>query len=352
MIQAQDLVKWFGPKLAVDHVSLKVARGEILGFLGPNGAGKTTTMRLITGFLPPSDGSVVIGGHDMDDDPIAAKSLIGYLPENAPGYPEMTVHSFLNFAAELRGLYGKAKKEAVDRVVEMCYLQSVYYQTIDTLSKGYQHRVCFAQAVIHDPPVLILDEPTDGLDPNQKHEVRNLIRRMGLQENKAIIISTHILEEVDAVCSRIAIIDQGRMVFTGHQDELRKRSRTSGSVTVRLYDVPAEEAKRALLDLPKVTDVLVVESSESSVVLRAFPRRDDGDIPGIARDVAELIREKGWKFDELHTETGRLDEVFREITLSETAQEEEANGGSSDAARESSDSSGQSSVLQEQEAAE
>jgi ABC-2 type transport system ATP-binding protein len=222
MISVENLVKAFGPKLAVNDVSFTVERGEVLGFLGPNGAGKSTTMRMITGFIPPTSGKVTIGGYDVLEDPLPAKRLIGYLPENAPGYADMTVHGFLNFAAELRGLQGDARKKAVSRAVELCFLQNVLYQTIDTLSKGYKHRTGLAQALIHDPDILIMDEPTDGLDPNQKHEVRNLIKRMG--ENKAIIFSTHILEEVEAACTRVIIIDRGRIVANGTPQELKARS--------------------------------------------------------------------------------------------------------------------------------
>jgi len=218
MIRIEDLVKTFGAKRAVDGVSFAVARGEVLGFLGPNGAGKSTTMRMITGFLPPTSGRVRVGGHDVAEDPLPAKRLIGYLPEAAPSYPDMTVHGFLAFAAEMRGLAGDARRRAIGRVVELCFLESVLYQSIDTLSKGYRHRTCLAQALIHDPEVLVLDEPTDGLDPNQKHEVRNLVRE--LSRNKAIIFSTHILEEVDAVCTRAIIIDRGRIVASGTPDEL------------------------------------------------------------------------------------------------------------------------------------
>jgi ABC-2 type transport system ATP-binding protein len=213
MIQVKDLTKQFGHKFAVNGISFSVERGEVLGFLGPNGAGKSTTMRMITGFFPPTGGSVKVGGFDIVENPIAAKRLIGYLPENAPAYTDMTVHGFLSFTAEIRGLRGEAKTRAVHRAVEMCFLEPVLHQSVDTLSKGYRHRTCFAQSIIHDPEVLILDEPTDGLDPNQKHEVRQLIRRMG--EKKAIIFSTHILEEVDAACSRAIIIDRGRIVANG-----------------------------------------------------------------------------------------------------------------------------------------
>jgi ABC-2 type transport system ATP-binding protein len=218
MIRIENLVKTFGAKRAVDGISFEVARGEVLGFLGPNGAGKSTTMRMITGFMPPSAGRVTIGGHDIVEAPLEAKRLIGYLPENAAAYPDMTVQGFLGFTAEMRGLKGAAKKKAVGRVVELCFLGAVLRQSIDTLSKGYKHRTCLAQSLIHDPEVLIMDEPTDGLDPNQKFEVRNLIREIG--KTKAIIFSTHILEEVDAACTRAIIIDRGRIVASGTPDEL------------------------------------------------------------------------------------------------------------------------------------
>ncbi len=222
MIKVENLTKAFGTKLAVNDVSFTVERGEVLGFLGPNGAGKSTTMRMLTGFVPPTSGKITIGGHDMLEQPLQAKRLFGYLPENAPSYADMSVGGFLNFCAELRGLRGDARKNAVNRAVELCFLESVFHQSIDTLSKGYKHRTCLAQALIHDPDILIMDEPTDGLDPNQKYEARNLIKRMG--ENKAIIFSTHILEEVEAVCSRVIIIDRGRIVANGTPQELKARS--------------------------------------------------------------------------------------------------------------------------------
>jgi ABC-2 type transport system ATP-binding protein len=222
MIKVENLTKAFGTKLAVNDVSFTVERGEVLGFLGPNGAGKSTTMRMLTGFIPPTSGKITVGGYDMLEQPLQAKRLFGYLPENAPGYADMSVRGFLSFCAELRGLKGDAREKAVNRAVELCFLQSVFHQSIDTLSKGYKHRTCLAQALIHDPDILIMDEPTDGLDPNQKFEARNLIKHMG--ENKAIIFSTHILEEVEAVCSRVIIIDRGRIVANGTPQELKARS--------------------------------------------------------------------------------------------------------------------------------
>src|SRR6187401_1759602 len=244
MIKVENLVKTFGTKRAVDGISFSVERGEVLGFLGPNGAGKSTSMRMITGFIPPTEGRITVGGHNMLENPIPAKQMIGYLPENAPAYTDMTVHGFLSFSAELRGLRGDARKKAVSRAVEMCFLGSVLHQSVETLSKGYRHRTCFAQSIIHDPEVLVLDEPTDGLDPNQKHEIRSLIRRMG--EKKAIIFSTHILEEVDAVCSRAIIIDRGKIVANGTRQELRQKSDWAGAVTLRLNGMAAKEVKEKL----------------------------------------------------------------------------------------------------------
>jgi ABC-2 type transport system ATP-binding protein len=224
MIKIQHLSKSFNGKLAVDNLSLEVGRGEVLGFLGPNGAGKSTTMRMITGFIPPSSGSISVCGFDVLKTPILAKQKIGYLPESAPSYQDMTVLSFLRFAADIRGLAGLNKQHAVGRVIDLCQLQNVLKQTIDTLSKGFRQRTCLAQSLIHDPEVLILDEPTDGLDPNQKHDMRNLIRQMG--STKAIIISTHVLEEVEAVCSRAVIIARGCIVAEGTPAEFKQRSKT------------------------------------------------------------------------------------------------------------------------------
>src|SRR5213079_3073519 len=257
MIRVQNLTKSFGPKVAVNGVSFTVERGEVLGFLGPNGAGKSTTMRMITGFIPPSAGSVRIGEFDMIDQPIQAKRLLGYLPENAPAYTDMTVHSFLNFAAELRGLRGEEKNKAIHRVVEMCFLESVLYQSVETLSKGYRHRTCFAQSIIHDPDVLVLDEPTDGLDPNQKHEVRSLIRKMG--EKKAIIFSTHILEEVDAVCSRAIIIDRGSIVANGTPLQLRQKSEWAGAVTLRVSGISASALSQKLTQIATVKRTAILK---------------------------------------------------------------------------------------------
>jgi ABC-2 type transport system ATP-binding protein len=317
MIKVRNLKKTFGPKVAVNDVSFTVEKGEVLGFLGPNGAGKSTTMRMITGFIPPTAGEVSIGGHDIVANPIEAKRLIGYLPEAAPSYADMTVLGFLNFTAELRGLSGDAQKKAVNRVIEMCFLESVVHQSVETLSKGYRHRTCFAQSIIHDPEVLILDEPTDGLDPNQKHEVRTLIRTMG--EKKAIIFSTHILEEVEAVCSRAIIIDRGTIVANGTPLELKQRSTQAGAVTLRLTDGSATAVKGKLDGLNAVERAVVV--SESPLIVRAFPRKQVAS-DDLARAVGEVALKERWSLLELSTEPGRLDEVFRSITLPDTKKED------------------------------
>lgn len=225
MIEVSNLTKHFGPKTVVDNLSFTVQQGEVLGFLGPNGAGKSTTMRMVTGFLAPNSGDAKICGISMIDHPKQAKAKIGYLPESAPLYDDMTVRDFLKFCGSMRGLNGKANKAAVEYAIETCFLEKVAPQSINTLSKGYRHRTCLAQSLLHDPEVLILDEPTDGLDPNQKHEVRQLIARLG--ETKAILFSTHILEEVDAACTRAVIIDQGEIVADGTPAELRKQSGTN-----------------------------------------------------------------------------------------------------------------------------
>lgn len=315
MIKVENLVKAFGPKLAVNDVSFTVERGEVLGFLGPNGAGKSTTMRMVTGFIPPTSGKITVGGHDMLENPLPAKRLIGYLPENAPCYADMTVHGFLNFTAELRGFQGEARKKAVNRAVELCVLENVLYQDIDTLSKGYKHRTGLAQALIHDPDILVMDEPTDGLDPNQKHEVRNLIKRMG--ENKAIIFSTHILEEVEAACSRVIIIDRGRIVANGTPEELKARAANAGAVSMRVKGVSAAALAGGLSRLQTAAKTEVLKDEGGVVEVRVYPDKAKAN-GSLTRDVVELAAQQKWELDELHTEEGRLDEVFRSITLPDT----------------------------------
>src|SRR5437762_5917700 len=303
MIKIDNLVKAFGPKRAVDGISFAVERGEVLGFLGPNGAGKSTTMRMITGFMPPTAGKITVGAYDVVESPIEAKRLIGYLPENAASYPDMTVASFLEFVAELRGLHGAARKKAVNHVIELCFLDSVLHQSIDTLSKGYKHRTCLAQALIHDPQVLVMDEPTDGLDPNQKHEVRNLIKELGA--NKAIVFSTHILEEVDAACTRAIIIDRGRIVANGTPAELRAMSELHGAVVLQAHGATEDR----LAELGRVEKL--------NGAFRIYPR-DKSQAAQLAQEVVELVNVHGWKVEGMFSERGELDEVFRRITFPDT----------------------------------
>jgi ABC-2 type transport system ATP-binding protein len=314
MIEVEGLVKTFGHLTAVDGVSFNVPKGEVLGFLGPNGAGKSTTMKMITGFMTPTAGSVRVMGHDVDEDPIAAKTKIGYLPEGAPAYPDMTPLGFLNFIADVRGLDSATRNRRLDYVIANVQLEAVLDQPIETLSKGFKRRVGLAQAILHDPPVLILDEPTDGLDPNQKHEVRSLIAEMASE--KAIVISTHILEEVDAVCSRAMIIADGRIVADGTPAELEQRS---PHYNVVLIDSPNDGVAQALMTLENVSQVETLQDGR----YRVLPRNGQT----IVAAVAELAGSKGWVTTRLSVEPPRLDVVFRNITQSKEAPWHGTSGG-------------------------
>ena len=306
MIKTEHLSKRYESVTAVDDVSFEVRPGEVLGFLGPNGAGKTTTMRMLAGFVTPTAGSASICGHDVATESLAAKERLGYLPEGAPSYGEMRVRRFLEFICDLRRLDGPRRTARLDYVIGRLQLASVLEQSIETLSKGFRRRVGLAQAIIHDPPVLILDEPTDGLDPNQKFEVRTLINEMA--RDKIIVISTHILEEVDAVCNRAIIIARGRIVADDTPLKLAARSRYFNAVSLQL-ERPEQlaAARAAVAALPSVADV---EVSERDVRLTALPRSG----AAILAAVAELASSKGLVLKELHLESGRLDEVFRSIT--------------------------------------
>ncbi|MBF0452454.1 MAG: ABC transporter ATP-binding protein, partial [Candidatus Magnetomorum sp.] len=292
-----------------NDVSFEVKKGEVLGFLGPNAAGKSTTMRMITGFIPPSSGTAVIGGADITKSPIEALQKIGYLPENAPVYPEMTVRSFLDFCAEIRGFSGAIKNKKIDETIEKCFLKDVTYQPASTLSKGFKQRVCFAQSILHDPEYLVLDEPTDGLDPNQKHEVRTMIREMGI--NKAIILSTHILEEVDAVCTRAIIIANGHIVANDTPNQLRARSGLHGAVRVTLQNADAESVRNHFNVIPGVKEIDILEKNANNLCLRIYP--ESISIP-LTDKVLKCSSENGYQIESIYTEQGRLDEVFRMIT--------------------------------------
>ena len=316
MIEISHITKRFGALTAVDDVSFSVGRGEVLGFLGPNGAGKSTTMKMVTGFLAPDSGTIRVGGVDLAANPVEVKRWIGYLPEGAPLYGEMTTRAFLRFIAAIRGFKGAEASRRIDSVVEKVSLGSVLEMPIDTLSKGFKRRVGLAQAILHDPDILILDEPTDGLDPNQKHEVRTLIRSMSAE--KVIVLSTHILEEVDAVCTRATIIAGGSIVSDGTPEELLRRSRTHNALKLGVSVTDADAAVGILEAVDGVMRVEVLARSDGALELMLLP---DGGA-SIAGPVSEAARANGWQVTEMHIERGRLDDVFRQITT--------GNGGASD----------------------
>lgn len=308
LLDVASLSKRFGSITAVDGVSFKLDRGEVLGFLGPNGAGKSTTMRMLTGYLPPSEGSATVCGFDVVTQATEVQRRLGYLPEGAPLYGDMTPWSFLNFVADIRGLRGKDKRDRLDAVIEQLHIASILRQPIETLSKGFKRRVGLVQALLHDPEVLVLDEPTDGLDPNQKHEVRCLLRKMG--DAKAIIVSTHILEEVEAVCSRAIIIDQGRVVVDAKPDDLMRRSRHHNAVAVQLPNGQVELAVHLLRQVPRVQSVETLPNANGMVRLIAYPA--DGE--EILTTVRERLARDHVAVTEIFVDRGHLDEVFRELT--------------------------------------
>lgn len=301
MIEAKSLCKSYGAFKAVDDLSFIVEAGQVLGFLGPNGAGKSTTMKMLTGFLTPTSGTASINGVDVVEDSVSACKNIGYLPEGAPSYGEMTVQQFLTFIARARLIKNDNVFDSVEKVIQKLNLVGVKHQAIETLSKGFKRRVGLAQAIIHDPQILILDEPTDGLDPNQKREVRNLIREMA--KDKIIIISTHILEEVEAVCNRVMIIAKGRLLADDSPQELIKRSRYHNAVSLVVES--AEKVASALSELPQVAKA---ELSEGELTL--FPTGDEG----LFEAVTAAIAKNHWQVSTLRLEAGRLDEVFHSIT--------------------------------------
>lgn len=314
MIEIQNLSKRFDQFTAVDNLSFTVKEGEVLGFLGPNGAGKSTTMKVITGFLAPSEGTVTIDGFDITESPIEAKSLIGYLPEGAPSYGDMTTLEFLKFIADVRGFKGEEAAVRVQRALDEVALNNVAHQTIDTLSKGFKRRVGLAQAIMHDPKVLILDEPTDGLDPNQKHHVRELIKN--LAKDKIVVISTHILEEVSAVCTRAVIIAQGRIVADGTPAELEAKSRYHQAVSVRFteqYDLSAD-----LSGIPGVGDI----EQDGEDELRFTVLAENAE--SIFSTVSEVAQKNSWPVDEFDVNRGQLEDLFRTVTQS--GQEENNHG--------------------------
>ncbi|NQU60307.1 MAG: ABC transporter ATP-binding protein [Rhodospirillales bacterium] len=324
-IALKGLTKKFGPLLAVDDISMSVAKGEVLGFLGPNGAGKSTTMRMLAGFVEPTSGTAEVSGFDVTRHPVEVKRRIGYLPEGAPTYGDMTPLSYLGFIAEIRGFDGPEKRRRIEEVVAKVELESVLSQPIDTLSKGFKRRVGLAQTILHDPEVLIMDEPTDGLDPNQKHLVRSLIREMS--KDKAIIISTHILEEVEAVCTRAVIIAHGRLLADGTPDELIARAPDHNAVFITVDDAQADALQKDLKDLDTVSSVKKIKAADGAARLRIRPKGKSL----IATDIADIIRAKKISVSEMFVERGALDEVFRKITTKKVPGAQSEGEGDDDA---------------------
>ena len=309
MLEIENLTKRYGQHTVVDDLSFRCVPGEVLGFLGPNGAGKSTTMKMVTGFVPPSAGRVSVCGLDIDQASLEARRCIGYLPEGAPCYPEMTPSSFLEFIADIRGLTPAERKTRLDSVIEALHLGPVLDQSIDTLSKGFKRRVGLAQAILHDPKVLILDEPTDGLDPNQKHEVRELIRSMAT--NKLIVLSTHILEEVEAVCTRAIIIANGSILADDTPEQLARRSRSHNAVRLCVgANESFDQVQAALVQLVSVDSVEVDRGSRTITALARTETRDGETW----QEVFDLISRQSWDITGLQLEVGQLDQVFREIT--------------------------------------
>ena len=312
MIRVQALSKNFNNFQAVDQVSFEVQRGEVLGFLGPNGAGKSTTMKMLTCFIPPSSGTADICGFSILDNPLQVRAQIGYLPESAPSYDEMLVGEFLSFVGEIRGYSGKELQRRVSVVIEMTALGDVKDQMIVTLSKGFRQRTSLAQALIHDPPVLILDEPTDGLDPNQKHEVRSLIKDMSVE--RTILISTHILEEVESVCTRAMIISAGKVVGYGTPDELMSQSLYRNSVTVSVNAADPTQLLKEFNGLDFIYSVeRIPEKRDGVITMRLYPQKKES----IALQVEKYIFAQNMPIENFNVDRGRLDEVFRELTTTD-----------------------------------
>ena len=318
MIEIEGLTRTFGPIAAVAGINLKVSKGEVLGFLGPNGAGKSTTMKMVTGYLAPDAGRVNVCGYDVETDPISAQRSMGYLPEGAPAYGDMTPRQFLQFIAHVRGFSGHEAKKKVELAVGKTELDLVLDQPIETLSKGFKRRVGLAQAILHDPPVLIMDEPTDGLDPNQKHSVRGLLKAMAPE--KAIVISTHLLEEVEAICTRAIIIDRGKVVADGTPSQLLARSRHHNAVTLIVPAAQADAVKGKLKTFPNVSVVEQSAHGDGTVELTAFPK--SGAL--LIENISTAALSEKWDVREMYAEPGRLDEVFRALTTHDAARARES----------------------------
>jgi ABC-2 type transport system ATP-binding protein len=319
VIEVQNLSKRYGPVTAVDGVTFSVTAGEILGFLGPNGAGKTTTMRIITGYMPASDGKVLVAGHDVFEQPLQAKRRTGYLPETPPLYPDMTVREYLTFVARIKGVASREAKSRIDEVMKRTWISDMADRHCAKLSKGYRQRVGLAQAIIHNPDVLVLDEPTAGLDPKQIIETRQLIRELG--GSHTIILSTHILPEVSQTCQRVVIINKGRVVAVDTPENLT--ARVSGAVSIYLQVAgPTESVQATVQQVPGVTQVSVAESRDGINVLEVDSERGRD----IRRELAAAVVGSGWGLLELRPMRMSLEEIFLSLTTEESP--EETDGGS------------------------
>lgn len=313
MIEVVEISRNFGKFQAVSNVSFQVQKSEVLGFLGPNGAGKSTTMKMLTGYLQPSSGDALICGHSVTKQSLKARAKIGYLPESAPSYGEMQVEEFLRFAGKVRGLTGIKLNSQIEKVLEDTSLQTVRKQLIETLSKGYRQRTCLAQSLLHDPPVLLLDEPTDGLDPNQKYEVRKLISQ--LKEDRTILVSTHILEEVEAICTRAIILSEGKIVGDGTPEELLSKSVYHNAINLKISVKPNQNVQQILLGIPSVERVEIQSSNYQTLSFVVLAKQGQP----ILEEVKERLDQQNVKIVEMYVEKGRLDEVFRQMTIVEAA---------------------------------
>ena len=313
MIEVVEISRNFGRFQAVSNVSFQVQKSEVLGFLGPNGAGKSTTMKMLTGYLQPSSGDALICGHSVTKQSLKARAKIGYLPESAPSYGEMQVEEFLRFAGKVRGLTGEKLNSQIEKVLEDTSLQTVRKQLIETLSKGYRQRTCLAQSLLHDPPVLLLDEPTDGLDPNQKFEVRKLISQ--LKEDRTILVSTHILEEVEAICTRAIILSEGKIVGDGTPEELLSKSVYHNAINLKISVKPNQNVQQILLGIPSVERVEIQSSNHQTLSFVILAKQGQP----ILEEVKERLDQQNVKIVEMYVEKGRLDEVFRQMTIVEAA---------------------------------
>jgi len=308
MIQVEDLTKYYGALCAVDHISLNIQTGEILGLLGPNGAGKTTVLRMLTGFLRPTEGTIRVKDYTIDEKPLEIKRLIGYLPESAPLYRDMLVYDYLSYVADIREIGSKTKFSRIRSMAELCGLDEVMHQPIGELSKGYNQRVGLAHAMMNDPEILILDEPTSGLDPNQIAEIREIIRRIG--KEKTIILSTHILSEAEATCNRVVIINRGKIVADGSTDTLGQLTSQGNLITVALKNADIESVERELLSIQGIQDISVITDHGDMLEIRIACQPPE-DLRG---EIYKKIKETHWVLLEFHQETRSLENIFRSLT--------------------------------------